>query len=387
MPDNFYCPLFNQGLHIEKLNQAESNIGMCCFQQTLIRENGAPIDFVNNQRFNEIRKHNAPIDECSPCVEYEKTGNQSYRQAQFKAFEQADIKLTEHPKISSLSIRCENICNLKCITCSPSFSRLWIPDYKKLGVPVITHKTATNKNNIIDGLDLSQVRLLHFQGGESLMLNEHKDILKKIKEQGDISKLVVSYNTNGTIFPDEECVSLWSETQMTKIYFSIDAIGDQFEYIRFPANWAQVEETMFKIRDLNIPPLWIELGITVSLANLFYLQDIIDWRNKFFSKLNNGDPIGIYTTFASKAKADEGINIGGRILSLEAIPTELVGSALEYLGTLSDQNISAPIIDYITMSSSNKLTNSREMVKFFDNMDKIRNTSWKNSLKKLSTLI
>ena len=48
-----YCPLYNQGLYIEKVNSEEANISMCCYQapsKKLYKQ----IDFISNEYLSKI---------------------------------------------------------------------------------------------------------------------------------------------------------------------------------------------------------------------------------------------------------------------------------------------------------------------------------------------
>lgn len=369
---NKNCPLYKKGLYIERVNQSESIVSMCCHQKksSLLY---TTVDFHNNPYLREIRSTPDP-HHCDPCFLTEAAGAQSYRIGQIKAFELNGIDLNDEEELISLLYNCENVCNLKCITCGPKFSSAWRPDYKKLNFPLKQNKQSTVKNKPYELLDLSKIRLLHFQGGEPLLTDDHENILKKIDKDGKLDQLVLSYNTNGTIFPSAETIDLWSKTKMTKLYFSIDGIGKQFEYIRYPAKWESAEKNMIKIRNLNIPTMWMEIGITVSIANLFYLQDIINWRDNYFSKLNNGDPIGIYVTFAGP------IDEGGRLLSLENLPVRAKHKAIDYLKTLSDTTIGNSVINYLNNA---QLKDEYHWQDYLENIDKLRAEDWKISLSRL----
>jgi hypothetical protein len=368
------CPLYNKGLYIEKINQADAHVGMCCFQ-TLSSESYDSIDFYDNEYLTKIRTSTDEVSACSKCFDNERAGNQSYRQGQLLAFAQQGITVDNQTELKSFSYNCESVCNLKCITCGPKFSSLWRPEYAKLGYPVTEIKSSGKHNRIFESLDLSQVELMHFQGGEPLLTEDHELILKQIADQGDLSRVIVSYNTNATVFPTDATVELWKQTKLTKLYFSIDGTGDQFEYIRFPGKWSQVEENMQDIRDLNFPSLWLELGVTIGLANLFYLQDIIDWRDQNFATLHNGDPINMIINFVAP------MSRGGDVLGLDSANDSIRTAAFEYLDTLTDQSIASAVRGWL---ESCKPNNSNEWVKYLDDIDQLRNTNWRKSLPRLA---
>ena len=364
--------MFNKGLYVEKINQTEAYISMCCYQQ-FSKNTYTSIDFYNNDYLNYIRNQTTDPVECSKCIEDEKFSNQSYRLAYQRAFELQGCSTDSTTELISFSYNCENTCNLKCITCGPNFSSMWKPEYEKLGYSITTNlqKLSGHKNKIYESLDLSKVQFLHFQGGEPLLTDDHINIMKKIS---DLSKTIVSYNTNATIFPTAETINLWKQTHLTKLYFSIDATADQFEYIRFPGNWHQVTDNIARIRDLMIPNIWIELGVTVGINNLFYLQDIIDWRNNCFSNMYTTDKINIYINFVND------FSVGGKVLQLSNMNQKLKTAAMNYVNTLSDNIIKQSILEFIENIQPVK---DATWVNYLDQLDNLRKTNWRKTLSKL----
>jgi hypothetical protein len=206
-----------------------------------------------------------------------------------------------------------------------------------------------------------------------LLTVDHENVLEKVKEQGNINQLVVSYNTNGTIFPSARALDLWRDVKLLKLYFSIDSIGESFEYIRYPASWKQVEENLFKIRELDFDNCWFQLGVTIGINNIFYLQDLIDWRDQYFAKTTKGDPIDIYINFVNP------IGHGGEVLQLNQLNDEVKQKIIKYLKTLSDQQISQTVINYLLEPS----IPSEDWIDYLNKLDLSRSTNWQYSLSKL----
>jgi hypothetical protein len=378
MQNNNFCPLWSKGIYIEKVNQTDAAVSMCCFQQPS-KNIYDKINFYTNDYLSDIRNtasENKLVDACSLCYENESVGNRSYRIGQINAFKLYDMSMDDTVELTSMSYNCENSCNLKCITCGPQFSSKWRSEYKKLGYELEIEKAPGLKNALYDDLDFTKLKLLHFQGGEPLLTNDHENILKRVSEQQDMSELVVSYNTNGTIMPSQASINLWRKTAITKLYFSIDGVGDRFDYIRFPGNWKQVESNIFAIRDLAIDKIWMELGITVSISNLFYLQEIIDWRDQHFSVDKFQNNINIYINFAGP------LSYGGKVLDLHNIDEQVKIQALKYLDTITDKAIANSIRLLIEKVNTNCNT-SGSWIDYLEKVDNLRKTNWKNSLRRL----
>jgi len=371
------CPLFNTGLYIEKVNQSQAKIGMCCFQHLSPRTYNT-IDFENNDYLQELRKVDTDVAQCSSCLIDERRGNQSHRQAHILANANNETRQT---KLTTLTYNCENTCNLACITCGPRYSSKWKPDYQRMNIEFVSfEKQSTHKNTVYKDLDFSCLKFLHFQGGEPLLTDDHLLILSKIKEQNNLENVVVSYNTNGNFLPSPETLELWRQAKLVKLYFSIDAVGEQYNIVRNPGEWHKVEQVLLYYRDLDLPNLWIEIGTTVSLANVFYIQDIINWRDQFFSKTHNDDEIKIYITFAGAT------SYGGQVLALNNITPAIKSAALAYVATVSDDVIKNTLTSALN-SVRGSPAHADTIVDYLNKIDQFRGTDWKTTLSKLHTAI
>ena len=61
-----------------------------------------------------------------------------------------------------------------------------------------------------------------------------------IENNGYADNIEIHYNTNGTQFP-EEFIETWRKFRKVEIAFSIDNLGERFEFERSGAKWAEVE--------------------------------------------------------------------------------------------------------------------------------------------------
>jgi organic radical activating enzyme len=89
------------------------------------------------------------------------------------------------------------------------------------------------------------IKKIHFNGGEPMLNKDQVSLLDRL----DLSNVFISYNTNGTVYPDQKIIDLWKQAKLVKLFFSIDATEQAFEYIRYPAKWAEVADNMIRMRD------------------------------------------------------------------------------------------------------------------------------------------
>ena len=111
-----------------------------------------------------------------------------------------------------------------------------------------------------------------------LSLLEHFAMLQGIVDRGIAHQVEIHYNTNGTQYP-EQAQSIWRHFRTVEIAFSIDDVGERFEYQRSNAEWNLVCENLDRFRDLKEIYSNIELQVctTVNVFNVRYLGDVAAW--------------------------------------------------------------------------------------------------------------
>ena len=212
---------------------------------------------------------------CNYCVLNEKNGVPSRRQT------------CQEPVVNTLKnleIHLGNYCNLKCVICSNRWSSAWRKDAQAMGLK--TYDNFKFDPNSITA-DLNTVEWLHFNGGEPLFTDVHLDVLRRIPNPQQCS---VYYNTNGTIRVDDSVFETWSQFKLVKLVFSIDDVGERFNYQRTNADWKQVEANMFWYRDTAPVNMMFGINRTVSKLNQHHLQELEQWFEQNFSTNRLGDP-------------------------------------------------------------------------------------------------
>ena len=114
----------------------------------------------------------------------------------------------------------------------------------------------------------------------------HIDIIQRIP---DPSLVTVYYNTNGTIRVMQSVFDLWSKFKLVKLDFSIDDIGERFNYQRTNADWKTVEENMFWYRETSPVNMMFGINRTISKLNKDHTQELDDWFKDNFPTNRLGD--------------------------------------------------------------------------------------------------
>jgi MoaA/NifB/PqqE/SkfB family radical SAM enzyme len=98
-------------------------------------------------------------------------------------------------------------------------------------------------------------------------------------DRGIAHQVEIHYNTNGTIFP-EQAEEIWKHFKTVEIAFSIDDLGERFEYQRTNARWEEVQENIQKFFTLKrYLPSVIQLQVctTVNVFNVHYIDQVAQW--------------------------------------------------------------------------------------------------------------
>lgn len=192
-----------------------------------------------------------------------------------------------YPK--TLDLKLSNLCNLKCRICTPFLSSQWIKEIKDLKVMDMGQVDTFTENSKEKFLGNDQnvsilkkwapeINFLEFYGGEPLMQQEHDNILQIIYDHGNPAKTGLYYNTNSTILK-EKFFKLWSKFNKVIINFSIDDIGDRFEYQRKNAKWNEVLKNIKSYKKFgkkyNVN-LDLRIYTTVGILNVFYLKEFLE---------------------------------------------------------------------------------------------------------------
>jgi organic radical activating enzyme len=252
--------------------------------------------YMQNLR-QQFRNGDKP-DTCTRCWQEEAAGRASKRihsRIRLKEFvDKVDYANDTPDQLWFVDLKLGNICNLKCRICGSWSSSKWAQEeidyvpglknkkshmaYKFLQQGQWPRKTQTFWDNLRELLP--NIKYFEFTGGEPFMIKEHFELLQYAVDQGYAKDIDIHYNTNGTQWPDVH--ELWSHFKRVDIAFSIDNVGERFEYERYGAKWAEVEENIrrfHKLRDRNIRKVTTQVCMTINIQNVYYLEELCNWVN------------------------------------------------------------------------------------------------------------
>lgn len=177
-----------------------------------------------------------------------------------------------------LDYRPSNHCNLKCRMCVPNSSsqielefienpemQKWFKSKTREVLNFDAFKEFSNK------IKLEQIKIL---GGEPTLDPMVLEFLESIYQ--NYEKLPsLRITTNGTNL-NQRFKNIMDKFNDIHIVFSIDAVGETYDYIRTNANWKKTKKTIERIFENNMASHY---GFNVVLMpyNLFNLIDLLEW--------------------------------------------------------------------------------------------------------------
>jgi hypothetical protein len=366
-----YCPDVWKSLYIRKKSNEIIDVGFCCQNRTDEIPNNIEALRSTIEKKQHDFKNNPKSLQCSSCWSLEETGSTSRRHASINWFDNNQLTSDTTNKLISLDWNSENVCNLACISCGPEFSSRWRQEILNYSFNDLSSEKYINNlkdNKFWKLLDLQNLKKLYFNGGEPLLNLDHKEILAHLKEIGQLSEIELSYNTNGTIIPDNEVLDYWKNVKLLRISISIDAIDRAFDFIRWPAKWEQILAFIDFINQQSFNTI-IDITCTVGVHNVLEVDKLIAWQKANLLTNIQGDPVTLNFQMVG------GFSYGGTVLKLDSVSRDLASYILPQLTEIKNYSIWSTIEHSLSNANGNN-----PWVDYLDELSTRRNVNWKDYL-------
>jgi MoaA/NifB/PqqE/SkfB family radical SAM enzyme len=268
---------------------------------------------------------------CHHCWAEEDAGRKSKRlRDNEKYFHEIEYEgATPFTGLAKFELNLGNTCNIKCRTCHPTISSLWMKEYYDIYESATTsyknyaidlkkyHQTYDEDSPFWDDLtaNLSTIKQFDFYGGEPFLSKKMWEVLNICVEHGYAKDIELHYNTNGTTWPEE--TEVWKNFKHVNLSFSIDGVGEQFEYMRYPAVWTEAVANMKKASAFakqhgNLSLSWC---ITLSSINIYNLPETLD------AYYDNFQDFGLYLNLVHRPAH----------FNMSSLPTDIKEAVLDRL--------------------------------------------------------
>lgn len=272
--------------------RTNGEIGVCCVMQETVPDmnlaDGATLKDAWDSKWLADLKADFLAGEkpkaCYNCWNEEDAGIDSKRLRELRKFAH-HVDDLEHAKPKSMDLKLGNICNTKCRICTGFASSQWVPEeierdgdtnqfaqlMGRLGRwPELNEKFWDDIESQIE-----EVESLEFFGGEPFLIKRHFDILQTLVDKGRAKDITLSYNTNGSIYP-EQYMDLLKQFKDVQVFFSIDGVGERFNYIRHPQQFDEVMENYWKFKNTDF--IRTNIFYTVSIFNIMYMDELLQYQ-------------------------------------------------------------------------------------------------------------
>jgi MoaA/NifB/PqqE/SkfB family radical SAM enzyme len=112
---------------------------------------------------------------------------------------------------------------------------------------------------------------LYITGGEPLINERVTQILDHLVRRGAARRIHLELSTNCTHI-DERIIKTLEKFRKVDLYLSLEAVGDYFEYIRYPAHWHVIDANVRKLN--SYPKLKCSVSPVVQTYNVLNLVDL-----------------------------------------------------------------------------------------------------------------
>ena len=257
-------------------------------------------DAYNSDYMKDLRKqflNGEKPETCSRCWTEEAAGKTSKRMntnVRLKHLvEKIDYENIEPDQLWFLDLKLGNVCNLKCRICGSWSSSKWAQEemdrdgggkehlaYKQLKMGKWPEQNDQFWNNL--EAIVPNIRYIEFTGGEPFLIREQAEFINQIPAT-IACNIELHYNTNGTApIPLD-----WSKFKKVQLAYSIDNVGERFEYERYGANWDVVNSRFDLLRQMSAT-VDHQLCFTINIQNVYYLDELLLWAKElnFFDDIH-----------------------------------------------------------------------------------------------------
>ncbi len=277
---------------------------LCCNTRDSINDaDGTPFnlgthrveDILNSEHYRRIRRDmlaGNTVPECSSCIFQEQYGESSPRKIYNESWPARDPKeYVNHNEIEYLDIRFGNLCNLKCMSCSPHSSSQIDKDIKDIAdtrpdilqfhTPIDFDINSWYKTDIFED-NMKKIKdklsLIYMTGGEPTLVEENFKFMSLLIANGLSKNITLKFSINLTNIKNE-FVSALKQFKEVILLCSIDGTGNVQEYLRYPSNWDQVDSNFRKLLELENAKVIVTP--VVQNINLEFLSELFQYVENF----------------------------------------------------------------------------------------------------------
>lgn len=283
-----FCPLPFTHLYIRPNGQYQP----CCRYQDKItddkiHEHNSLDEVLNSSELlssiREAMLNGEKVRGCNSCYLEEEAGGESMRTGEISRWGGYEELHDKTPTVNNIEITFGNYCNLACRTCGSNLSTSWQKDDAVLTKVYTERAFEEQRLNVKKDWipeDFKNVEKFKITGGEPMLHPDFLSFLDDIIESGSAENIEVQIFTNTSFIPKAHLLDRLSRFKEMGVWLSIDGTGDVQEYTRHNSKWDIVQaasRAWLEFENENKGAVVINFAPTISLYNVFNLQDMLSW--------------------------------------------------------------------------------------------------------------
>ena len=166
-----------------------------------------------------------------------------------------------------VDVRWTNHCNQACVYCGPEYSSKWA---QELDVKIRSGSDARARVKEYVFKNIKQLKNVYLAGGEPLLMNENKLFLEKLLKENPKVSIRVNTNLSSTRTGVFDLLCKFKNVHWT---VSVEAIKEEYEYIRYHGSWKDFLNNLIQIQQLDHKITFNMLYFILNFKSLFLTVD------------------------------------------------------------------------------------------------------------------
>ena len=267
---NHFCHFLSNGYTLNIVNSELTKRPCCVYPKHIPISNTELI----KKELQYTSSATTWIPECKECNRIESKGVVSMRDLSFERI----VGEFNPGECVSLELNFDKKCNAACLSCSSQFSSTWEKYNRKFNLTNNITEVDPQQlwQEFINMVSLDKLQFLYIQGGEPFYNDTNLNVLDHLLSiHPHPNTVTVHYQTNGSLLPSPDIITRWKKFKSVVLNYSIDDVNSRFNYLRWPLDWAEVEQNikiLLETTDVNF-----KINSTINPLNVLNYNNLESW--------------------------------------------------------------------------------------------------------------